>query len=118
MLAGGQGLASYQRYYWSSSAYAKQHPEVLALIYRQLTQAGVWITAHPAEAAKLLGPLWGNLDAATVEQANGHRSYRVVPVTRASLAEQQRIADAFTQAGLLPKRIDAQAMPVWQPPAS
>ncbi|MEN3259608.1 aliphatic sulfonate ABC transporter substrate-binding protein [Sodalis endosymbiont of Spalangia cameroni] len=118
VLAGGQGLASYQRYYLSSSAYAKQHPEVLALIYRQLTQAGVWITTHPAEAAKLLGPLWGNLDAATVEQANGHRSYRVVPVTRDSLAEQQRIADAFTQAGLLPKRIDAQAVPVWQPPAS
>ncbi|MBT9432936.1 aliphatic sulfonate ABC transporter substrate-binding protein [Candidatus Sodalis endolongispinus] len=115
VLAGGQGLVSYQRYYLSSSAFAKQHPEVLALIYRQLTQSGAWVTAHPAQ---LLGPLWGNLDAATVEQANAHRSYRVVPVTRDSLAEQQRIADAFTQAWLLPKRIDAQAVSVWQPPAS
>ena len=118
VLVEGQGFANYQRYYLASSAYTKQHPEILNLIYRQLEQTGVWIKAHPAEAAKLLGPLWGNMDVATVEQANGHRTYAVKPVTRDSLGEQQRIADAFFAAGLLPKAIDARAVAVWQPAAS
>ncbi|XBS71327.1 aliphatic sulfonate ABC transporter substrate-binding protein [Acerihabitans sp. KWT182] len=117
VLAPGQGLASYQRYYLASTAFARQHPEILNLIYRQLEQTGAWVKSHPAEAAKLLGPLWGNLDAATVEQANAHRTYQVKPVTRDSLGEQQRIADAFFAAGLLPKPINAQAVPVWQPAA-
>ncbi|WP_213991728.1 aliphatic sulfonate ABC transporter substrate-binding protein [Sodalis sp. dw_96] len=118
VLAPGQGLASYQRYYLSSTSYARQHPEILDLIYRQLEQTGGWVKSHPADAAKLLGPLWGNLDVATVEQANAHRTYQVKPVTRDSLGEQQRIADAFFAAGLLPKHIDAQAVPVWQPAAA
>ncbi|NDL63265.1 aliphatic sulfonate ABC transporter substrate-binding protein [Acerihabitans arboris] len=115
VLAGGEGLASYQRYYLASTGYAKQHPDILNLIYRQLDQTGAWVKANPAQAAALLGPLWGNLDVATVEQANGHRTYQVKPVTRDSLGEQQRIADAFFAAGLLPKRIDTQAVPTWQP---
>jgi len=36
---------------------------------------------HPQDAAKVLGPLWGNLDVATVEAANARRSYQVQPVT-------------------------------------
>jgi len=118
VLAEGQGLANYQRYYLASTSFAKQHPEILDLIYRQLEQTGVWVKSHPADAAKLLGPLWGNLDVATVEQANAHRTYLVKPVTHGSLGEQQRIADAFFAAGLLPKHIDAQAVPVWQPTAA
>ncbi|WP_413733879.1 aliphatic sulfonate ABC transporter substrate-binding protein [Sodalis sp. RH21] len=115
VLSEGQGLASYQRYYLASTAYAQSHPEILDLIYRQLENTGTWIKAHPADAAKLLGPLWGNLDVATVEQANAHRTYLVKPVTPDSLGEQQHIADAFFDAGLLPKRIDAQAVSIWTP---
>lgn len=115
VLAEGQGLANYQRYYLASTAYVKSHPEVLNLIYAKLAQTGAWVKAHPAEAAQLLGPLWGNLDVATVEQANQHRTYRVQPVSRESLGEQQRIADAFFSAGLLPKHLDARSVKVWQP---
>ncbi len=115
VLSEGQGLASYQRYYLASTAYAQSHPEILDLIYRQLENAGTWIKDHPADAAKLLGPLWGNLDVATVEQANAHRTYLVKPVTPDSLGEQQHIADAFFDAGLLPTRIDAQAVSIWTP---
>lgn len=117
VLSQGQGIASYQRYYLASSAYARNHPEILALIYRELAKTGVWIKAHPSEAAALLGPLWGNLDSATVEQANARRTYQVRPVTREGLHEQQQIADAFFNAGLLPKRIDAQAVTIWAPAA-
>jgi sulfonate transport system substrate-binding protein len=114
-LADGAGLASYKRYYLTSTPYAKAHPEVLKRVYQQLQQAGSWIKANPQEAAKVLGPLWGNLDAQTVEAANAHRSYQVEPVNADQLGEQQKIADAFFTAGLLPKAVDAKDVEIWKP---
>ncbi|WP_421522900.1 aliphatic sulfonate ABC transporter substrate-binding protein [Pseudomonas yamanorum] len=114
-LADGAGLASYKRYYLTGTPYAKAHPEVLKLVYEQLHQAGEWVKSHPSDAANVLGPLWGNLDVATVEAANAHRSYQVQPVTLDQLGEQQKIADAFFKAGLLPKAVDAQDVQVWKP---
>ncbi|MDY7533853.1 aliphatic sulfonate ABC transporter substrate-binding protein [Pseudomonas sp. Bout1] len=114
-LADGTGLASYKRYYLTGTPYAKAHPEVLNVVYEQLHQAGEWVKSHPRDAAKVLGPLWGNLDVDTVEAANAHRSYEVQPVALDQLGEQQKIADAFFKAGLLPKAVDARDVQVWKP---
>ncbi|WP_043312026.1 aliphatic sulfonate ABC transporter substrate-binding protein [Pseudomonas sp. ML96] len=114
-LASSQGLASYQRYYLTSTRFAKEHPQVLQTVYGELAKAGKWLRANPAEAAKILGPLWGNLDPAIVEQANSRRSYEVRPVEKNGLGEQQKIADAFFAEGLLPKRVNASDVAVWQP---
>ncbi|ADU72767.1 aliphatic sulfonate ABC transporter substrate-binding protein [Pantoea sp. At-9b] len=115
VLVNGKGLASYQRYYLVSTPYAKAHAQVLNTVFNALNQEAAWVKAHPAAAAKILSPLWGNLPVATVEQANAQRSYQVEPVKRSDLAEQQKIADAFYAAKLLPKRIDAQDVGTWQP---
>lgn len=114
-LADGTGLASYKRYYLTSTPYAKAHPEVLKLVFGQLQKAGQWVKANPKEAAAVLGPLWGNLDASTVEIANSHRTYEVRPVKADQLGEQQKIADAFFAAGLLPKAVDAADVDIWKP---
>ncbi|WP_439000922.1 aliphatic sulfonate ABC transporter substrate-binding protein [Pseudomonas benzopyrenica] len=117
ILASGEGLASYQRYYLAASPYAQAHPEVLALVFGQLQRTGQWVKQHPAEAARLLGPQWGRLDEATVQLANSRRTYDVQPVSHAALGEQQRIADAFQAARLLPTAVDASAMALWTPTA-
>jgi sulfonate transport system substrate-binding protein len=114
-LADGAGLASYKRYYLTSTSYAKAHPEVLKLVYDQLHKTGNWVKTNPREAAQVLGPLWGNLDVETVETANAHRSYQVQPVKGDQLGEQQKIADAFFAAGLLPKAVDAKDVDIWKP---
>ncbi|MGN8273612.1 aliphatic sulfonate ABC transporter substrate-binding protein [Pseudomonas sp. SMN5] len=114
-LADGNGLASYKRYYLTSTSYAKAHPEVLRRVYEQLHEAGTWIKNHPRDAAQVLGPLWGNLDVETVEAANAHRSYQVQPVFADQLGEQQKIADAFFAAGLLPKAVNTQDVEIWAP---
>lgn len=114
-LADGDKLAAYQRYYLTSERFAKEHPQVLEVVFAELVKAGDWLRANPREAARILAPLWGNLDPAIVEQANGRRSYRVRPVQAESLAEQQKIADAFFAEGLLPKRVDARDVSIWQP---
>ena len=116
-LEGSQGLASYQRYYLTSSRFAAAHPQVLQTVYHELAKAGDWLRANPAEAARILGPLWGNLDPAIVEQANGRRSYQVRPVEPDGLGEQQKIADAFFAEGLLPRAVDTRAVATWQPDA-
>lgn len=115
ILADGSELASYQRYYLAGSDYAKAHPEVLQQVYLALREAGTWTKAHPAQAARILGPLWGNLDSATVQQANARRSYDVQPVRPENLGEQQRIADAFYREGLFPKKVDASAVSLYEP---
>ncbi|MCF5031914.1 ABC transporter substrate-binding protein, partial [Pseudomonas syringae] len=114
-LADGKGLASYKRYYLTGTGYAKEHPQVLSVVYEQLHKAGIWLKANPRDAAKVLSPLWGNLDIETVEIANSHRAYQIQPVTHDQLDEQQHIADAFFAAGLLPKAVDAQDVEVWKP---
>jgi sulfonate transport system substrate-binding protein len=91
---GSNGLASYKRYYLSSAAFADRHSDVLNIIFAKLDETGKWVKAHPKDAATLLAGLWG-IDAATVEEANSHRSYKVGVVTAPGLSEQQRIADAF-----------------------
>lgn len=55
------------------------------------------------------------LDAATVEEANSHRSCKVGVVTPSGLSEQQRIADAFFDEKLLPVKVDAGAAKIWTP---
>ena len=111
---GSNGLASYKRYYLSSAAYADRRGDVLNVIFGKLDETGKWVKAHPKEAASLLAGLWG-IDAATVEEANSHRSYRVGVVTPSGLSEQQRIADAFFAEGLLPVKVNAGEAKIWTP---
>lgn len=112
VLAGGAGLGAYQRYYLVSSSYAARRPDVLKVVFDQLVQAGDWARAHPHEAAELLAPVWG-LDVPTVESANARRSYQVRLITRDHFDEQQKIADAFYAAGLLPSPVDTASAPIW-----
>ncbi|TLX58277.1 ABC transporter substrate-binding protein [Stutzerimonas nosocomialis] len=115
VLADGEGLAAYQRYYLTSAAYAERHPEVLQTVFDELVRASEWLRANPGEAAAVLGPLWGNLDPRIVEQANAKRSYQVRLVRPDSLGEQQKIADAFFAEGLLPRAVDAGQVNIWSP---
>mgnify|MGYP002261685270 CR=1 FL=1 len=112
---GKDGLADYNRFYLATTKFANAHPDVLQVTFDTLRETGQWVKAHPKEAAEILGPLWGNLDVETVEAANAHRSYQVQPVTIDQLGEQQKIADAFFKAGLLPKAVDAKDVQNWKP---
>ncbi|MBC8056079.1 MAG: aliphatic sulfonate ABC transporter substrate-binding protein [Rhizobiales bacterium] len=113
LLDGGK-LASYRRFYLAATPYAQRRADVLGVVYAELQRAGDWIKKNPGPAAEWHAPVIG-LDAPTVEAANLRRSYRVQPVDAEALTEQQRIADAFTQAQILPKRVSVADSPVWRP---
>jgi len=114
---GTGGIAQYNRFYTATTAFADKHPDVLRLVFDELSETGKWVKAHPQEAAQILGPLWGNIPPPTVELANSRRSYQIVPVRRDQLEEQQRIADTYYAAGLIPNALKATDIHIWTPPA-
>jgi len=116
VLADGSGLASYQRYYLAGTPYAQARPDVLRVFFDELRKAGQWVKQSPQDAAALLAPVWG-LDAAVIELANSRRSYEVRAVVAPALSEQQRIADAFFAEKLLPRRVNALDVPLFNPGA-
>ncbi|CAN5413311.1 aliphatic sulfonate ABC transporter substrate-binding protein [soil metagenome] len=113
---GSGGLASYKRYYLASESFTERRSDVLNVVFAKLRETGQWVKANPKDAATLLAALWG-IDAATVEEANSHRSYGVGAVTPAGLTEQQKIADAFLGEGLIPKKLDTASVKIWTPNA-
>lgn len=114
---GSGGVAQYNRFYTATTAFADKHPDVLRIVFDELNATGKWVKAHPQEAAQILGPVWGNIPGPTVELANSRRSYEIVPVKRDQLAEQQRIADTYRAAGLIPAALKATDIRIWTPPA-
>ncbi|MFT3720526.1 aliphatic sulfonate ABC transporter substrate-binding protein [Pseudorhodoferax sp.] len=114
VLADGTGIASYQRYYLAGTRFARARADVLQVLYDELARAGRWVKANPDAAAALLAPVWG-VDLPTVLQANGRRSYAVRAAVPQGLAEQQKIADAFFAEKLLPRRVDALDVSLFQP---
>lgn len=116
VLRDGTGLSLYKRYYLAADPYVAANGPVLAALFGQLAETGAWVKAQPDEAAARLAPLW-RIEPEVILRANARRSYRVEPVTRAGLSEQQKIADAFRAEGLLPRPVDASALAIWEPPA-
>ena len=116
ILVDGKNISNYRRFYLAATPFAQRRPDVLNNVYAELQKAGDWIKKNPGPAAEWNAPLIG-LDATTVEAANLRRSYNVQPVDAESLAEQQRIADAFTQAQILPRRVLIADSAVWRPSA-
>ena len=110
---GAAAGVSYRRFYLASTKYALARPDVLKIVVDELRKAGEWVKAQPKKAAEPLAPLVG-LDAPTLELANSRRSYAVALVDEDALAEQQKISDAFTDAQLLPRKLDVRANDVWK----
>lgn len=110
---GSYADVGYRRFYLASTPYAQRRPDVLQKVFEQLRETGEWIKKNPKDAAQVHAPLIG-LDPATVEVANGRRSYAVALVDDKALAEQQGIADAFTTEKLLSKKLDVRENDIWK----
>ena len=68
---------------------------MLNAIFGKLDETGKWVKRIPKKPRRC-SPASGASTAATVEEANSHRSYKVGVVTAPGLSEQQRIADAYS----------------------
>ena len=116
VLADGSGLVSNHQFYLAAKPYAQQHADIIAVVLDELAQVDAWGKAHTKEAGAVLAAQTG-LDSATVDLAAQRYTYGVAPLTPEVINEQQRVADAFADLKLIPKRLRVADI-VWQPGAA
>jgi sulfonate transport system substrate-binding protein len=114
VIANGKGLSGNNSFYLASRAFTTQHPDVLQVLFDELTQADRFVQEHRAQAIKLIADFSG-LDAGVVSLFLQRRPRS--PVSRLSaetVIDQQRVADAFSSLVLIPKPIRVNDI-VWNP---
>jgi sulfonate transport system substrate-binding protein len=104
VLADGSGLVANHQFFLASRSYAEKNPKIVSIVLDELDKVDQWASKNLKEAAQILATQTG-LDQATVELATKRLSYGVKPITPQVIAEQQRIADAFYELKLIPKKI-------------
>jgi len=117
VLATGEGLSGNNSFYLASTAFTQNHPGALLAIFDELTRADAYVQSNRKEAAQLIADFSG-LPLATVHRFIERRPRSPTgPLPAALVADQQRVADAFFQLGLIPKPVKVAEI-VWQPPAA
>ena len=112
-LVTSRGLTGNNTFYLASRGLARQEP-LLRQLFAALTEADAYVQRHRKETAQLYAEFSG-LGLATVHRFLERRQPSPVgPLTPALIAEQQKVADAFTELGLIPKPIRVADI-VWQP---
>jgi len=104
VLVDGSGIAANHQFFLASRRYAEKNPEIVRILLEELAKVDAWGRQRPADAAAILAAQTG-LDSATANLAASRYSYGVRPVTADVIAQQQKIADAFSNLKLIPKPI-------------
>lgn len=117
VLTNGVGLSGNNSFYLASTAFTQNHPQAVQTILDELTRADAYVQSNRKESAQSIADFSG-LSLATVHLFISRRPPSPVkPLPPALVADQQRVADAFQQLGLIPKPV-AVAEIVWQPGAA
>ncbi|RSZ37051.1 MULTISPECIES: sulfonate ABC transporter substrate-binding protein [unclassified Variovorax] len=105
VLADATGVVGNRAYYFSSLDYVAKNADVLAIAIEELNKVDVWGAANKGDLAGELATLWG-LPKPVAELSVNRSAYGTAPITKAILAEQQKIADTFFELKLIPKNIN------------
>ena len=103
-VTGGALFQVNHQFFLASRRYAEKNPEIVRILLEELAKVDAWGRQSPADAAAILAAQTG-LDSATANLAASRYSYGVTPVTPDVIAQQQKIADAFSNLKLIPKPI-------------
>ncbi|MDP2017366.1 aliphatic sulfonate ABC transporter substrate-binding protein [Hydrogenophaga sp.] len=114
VLATGRDLASNNSFYLASRPFAAEHAATLLVLFEELTRADRLVQQKRPEAIKLIADFSG-LDAGVVSLFLQRRPPSPVgPLSPSTVADQQRVADAFHRIGLIPKPVQVADI-VWRP---
>ena len=101
-LADGTGLVSNTQFYLGSRSFVEANPRVLDVVLTQLGEVDRWARGDIAAVAAQLSPSIG-IAVPVLETALKRQAYGIKPIDAATIAEQQKVADAFFKLGLLPR---------------
>jgi sulfonate transport system substrate-binding protein len=114
VLATGRELSSNNSFYLASRSFVTRHAQALAVLLEELTRADAIAQNQRKEAIKLVSDFSG-LDAGIVSLFIQRRPVSPVsPLSAATVADQQRVADAFFKLGLIPRPVKVAEI-VWRP---
>lgn len=114
VLATGRDLSSNNSFYLASRPFATQHVATLTTLLEELTRADRQAQENRKEVIKLMADFSG-LDAGVVSLFLQRRPRSPVgPLSAQTVADQQRVADAFLKLGLIPKPVTVAEI-VWRP---
>ena len=105
VLADATGVVGNRAYYFSSLDYVARNADVLAIAVEEINKIDVWGAANQSAYAGELATLWG-LPKPVADLTVGRVGYGTTAITKAILAEQQKIADTFFELKLIPRKIN------------
>lgn len=104
ILADATGVVGNRGYYFSSLGYVAKNADVLAIAIEEINKVDVWGTANKNDLAAEFAALWG-LPKPVADLTVARAAYGTSPISKAVLAEQQKIADTFFELKLIPRKI-------------
>ncbi|NML16446.1 ABC transporter substrate-binding protein [Azohydromonas caseinilytica] len=107
VLSNGRGLWSGLSYIAATDTALRDKRELLADFSQRVQRAQAWANGHMGEYAQVQARIIG-IPVPAARLAFERRQTRYVPIDAAVIAEQQKAADFYLQAGLLPKRLDVE----------
>ena len=114
VLATGRELSSNNSFYLAARPFVERHPQALAALFEELTRADQFAQDARKDAIRLIAGFSG-LDAGVVSLFIQRRPRSPVGLLGpGTVADQQRVADAFLRLGLIPRPV-AVADIVWAP---
>ena len=105
LLADGKGVVNNHAFFLAARTYAERRQDVITLLFDVLSKQGQSIIKDYKSAAQALSPLQG-LAPEVIEVSLRRYSHDVRPLNAGVIAEQQKIADVFTELQLIPKKIN------------
>lgn len=109
----GEGLVSNHEFYIAARPLAEQYPEIVKIIVEEIQAIDRWAQSNLQEVADFLAPSVG-LPSEVVFKAASRASYGARFLSPEVIAEQQKIADTFSDLNLIPRKLDIPSV-VWQP---
>ncbi|MDB5931971.1 MAG: aliphatic sulfonates family transporter, periplasmic ligand-binding protein [Polaromonas sp.] len=117
VLANGRDLSSNNSFYLASRPFVTQQTQALTVLLEELTRADTFAQTRRKDTIKLMSDFSG-LDAGIVSLFIQRRPPSPVsPLSATTVADQQRVADAFFKLGLIPRPVKVAEI-VWQPDAA
>lgn len=104
VLATAEGIAPNQQLYIARREFAERSAPLLELVLQHLKHTDAWVSGHTAEASERLAQQL-NIDARAVQLSLERATFQVGPISEEVLDNQQRIADAFLELGLVPRAL-------------
>ena len=112
VLSTGVGLTSNNSYYLASRALT-QDARALKALFDSLSEADAWVKANRTETAHFLSVASGLPLSTTIRFIERRTAGPITRLKDTDIADQQRVADAFSKLGLIPRPIRV-ADAVWK----